>query len=93
MRPSLLDACYPFLSHRMYGHIKGMAESVKKGIDAIEGCEGVIYQVREQTMVRRGSRWGRASQVWLYSEHIDGPLVFLWSPKQVQEPEPQLPLP
>ena len=91
MRPSLLDACYPFLSHRMYGHIKGMAESVKKGIDAIEGCEGVIYQVRE-AMGRRGA-YGAVPVRCGYSEHIDGPLVFLWSPKQVQEPEPQLPLP
>ena len=75
----------------MYGHIKGMAESVKKGIDAIEGCEGVIYQVREQTMGRRGSRWVSASQVWRLRTHrwaFGVPLVV-----QVQEPEPQLPLP
>lgn len=34
-----------FLS--MYGHIKTMAEAVKKAIDSVDGCEGVIYQVRD----------------------------------------------
>ena len=32
---------------RMYGHIKGMAEAIKKGVDSVEGCEGVIFQVPE----------------------------------------------
>ena len=29
----------------MYGHIKTIAETVKKAIDSVDGCEGVIYQV------------------------------------------------
>ena len=31
----------------MYGHIKTMANSIKKGVDNIPGCEGVLYQVPE----------------------------------------------
>lgn len=30
----------------MYGHIAALARSVKKGVDSIEGMEGVLYQVR-----------------------------------------------
>ncbi len=29
----------------MYGHIAAMARAVKKGVDSIEGVEGVLYQV------------------------------------------------
>jgi NAD(P)H dehydrogenase (quinone) len=32
--------------YSMYGHIKTMAESIKTGVDAVEGCEGVIFQAR-----------------------------------------------
>eukprot|EP00567_Pseudictyota_dubia_P014174 CAMPEP_0197438212 /NCGR_PEP_ID=MMETSP1175-20131217/5270_1 /TAXON_ID=1003142 /ORGANISM="Triceratium dubium, Strain CCMP147" /LENGTH=190 /DNA_ID=CAMNT_0042967895 /DNA_START=114 /DNA_END=686 /DNA_ORIENTATION=- len=31
----------------MYGHVKTMAEKVKEGVDSVEGCEGVLYQVAE----------------------------------------------
>lgn len=30
----------------MYGHIAKMAEAVKEGVDSVEGCEGVLFQVR-----------------------------------------------
>jgi len=33
--------------YSMYGHIHQMAQKVKEGVDAIEGCEGVLYQVAE----------------------------------------------
>jgi hypothetical protein len=29
----------------MYGHIAAMARAVKKGIDSVDGVEGVLYQV------------------------------------------------
>lgn len=29
-----------------YGHVCSMAKAVKEGIDAVEGCEAVLYQVR-----------------------------------------------
>jgi len=29
----------------MYGHIAAMACAVKKGVDSVEGVEGVLYQV------------------------------------------------
>lgn len=33
--------------YSMYGHIEGLAKRMKKGVDAIEGVEGVLYQVPE----------------------------------------------
>ena len=33
--------------YSMYGHIKKMADSMKKGVDSVPGCEGVLYQVPE----------------------------------------------
>jgi hypothetical protein len=30
----------------MYGHIAALARAVKKGVDSVEGMEGVLYQVR-----------------------------------------------
>ena len=36
----------PTLIRSMYGHIKAMAETMKKAIDSVDGCEGVIYQAR-----------------------------------------------
>lgn len=33
--------------YSMYGHIAAMARAVKKGIDSVEGVEGVLYQVAE----------------------------------------------
>ena len=32
-----------------YGHIYEMAKKVKEGVDSVEGCEGVLYQVRAST--------------------------------------------
>jgi multimeric flavodoxin WrbA len=29
-----------------YGHIYTMAKAVKEGVDSVEGCEGILYQVR-----------------------------------------------
>lgn len=34
----------------MYGHIAAMARAVKKGIDSVEGVEGVLYQVRGRSL-------------------------------------------
>jgi len=31
----------------MYGHIGSMARKVKEGVNSIDGCEGVLYQVPE----------------------------------------------
>jgi NAD(P)H dehydrogenase (quinone) len=31
----------------MYGHIAKLAQAVKKGVDSVEGMEGVLYQVAE----------------------------------------------
>ncbi len=28
-----------------YGHVYQMAKAVKEGVDSIEGCEGILYQV------------------------------------------------
>lgn len=28
-----------------YGHVYAMAKSVKEGVDKVDGCEGVLYQV------------------------------------------------
>ncbi|KXZ44940.1 hypothetical protein GPECTOR_60g717 [Gonium pectorale] len=33
--------------YSMYGHIKTMAEAVKKGVESVEGVEATIYQVAE----------------------------------------------
>jgi NAD(P)H dehydrogenase (quinone) len=33
--------------YSMYGHIAAMARAVKKGVDSVEGVEGVLYQVAE----------------------------------------------
>lgn len=33
--------------YSMYGHVYKLAQKVKEGIDAIPGCEGVLYQVPE----------------------------------------------
>mmetsp|Transcript_5980 Transcript_5980/g.10627 ORF Transcript_5980/g.10627 Transcript_5980/m.10627 type:complete len:252 (-) Transcript_5980:318-1073(-) len=30
-----------------YGHVKAMADKVKEGVDSVDGCEGVLYQVPE----------------------------------------------
>lgn len=29
----------------MYGHIAAMARAVKKGVDSVDGVEGILYQV------------------------------------------------
>jgi NAD(P)H dehydrogenase (quinone) len=33
--------------YSMYGHIAKLAQAVKKGVDSVEGMEGVLYQVAE----------------------------------------------
>ena len=33
------------LVRSMYGHNARMAEAEKEGVDSVEGCEGIIYQV------------------------------------------------
>lgn len=33
--------------YSMYGHVYKLAQSVKEGVDSVEGCEGVLYQVAE----------------------------------------------
>eukprot|EP00775_Hariotina_reticulata_P002619 gene2619-2920_t len=33
--------------YSMYGHISKLAQAVKKGVDSVEGVEGVLYQVAE----------------------------------------------
>lgn len=32
--------------YSMYGYIHHMAKAVKKGVDSVPGCKGVLYQVR-----------------------------------------------
>lgn len=32
--------------YTMYGHVHKMAQAVKKGIDSVDGCEAVLYQVK-----------------------------------------------
>jgi NAD(P)H dehydrogenase (quinone) len=36
-----------------YGHIAAMARAVKKGVDSVEGAEGVLYQVGVFARLRR----------------------------------------
>ncbi|GMH45356.1 hypothetical protein BSKO_13313 [Bryopsis sp. KO-2023] len=33
--------------YSMYGHIYKMAQAIKEGVDSVEGCEAVLYQVAE----------------------------------------------
>lgn len=33
--------------YSMYGHVESLARSVKKGVDSIDGVEGVLYRVME----------------------------------------------
>ncbi|KAI4298370.1 hypothetical protein L6164_031941 [Bauhinia variegata] len=33
--------------YSMYGHVESLARSVKKGVDSVEGVEGVLYRVPE----------------------------------------------
>jgi NAD(P)H dehydrogenase (quinone) len=33
--------------YSMYGHVKTMAQKIKEGVDKVDGCEGVLYQVPE----------------------------------------------
>lgn len=33
--------------YSMYGHVEGLAQRMKKGVDGIEGAEGVLYRVPE----------------------------------------------
>lgn len=33
--------------YSMYGHVEGLAKKMKKGVDSVEGIEGVIYRVPE----------------------------------------------
>ena len=33
--------------YSMYGHVKTMAQKVKEGVDSVDGCEGILYQVPE----------------------------------------------
>jgi NAD(P)H dehydrogenase (quinone) len=35
-----------------YGHVYSMAKAVKEGVDKVEGCEGVLYQVWSPSPVR-----------------------------------------
>ena len=50
------------ISHRKlarYGHIYKLAQSVKQGIDSVEGAEGILYQVGFQAAVSHsfGHSW------------------------------------
>lgn len=47
-----------------WGHIKTMAGQVKAGVDAVEGCEGVLYQV--------GARSARSSKGQMAGAPIKG---------------------
>jgi len=41
-------ACKIFVVfYSMHGHVYKMAQAVKKGIDSVDGCEGILYQVAE----------------------------------------------
>lgn len=33
--------------YSMYGHVEGLAKSLKKGVDIVDGVEGVLYRVPE----------------------------------------------
>ena len=33
--------------YSMYGHVHKMAEAFKEGVDSVEGCEAVLFQVQE----------------------------------------------
>ena len=33
--------------YSMYGHVESLARSLKKGVDSVEGVEGVLYRVME----------------------------------------------
>lgn len=39
-----------------YGHVYAMANAIKEGIDAVEGCEAVLYQVRRFAWMNTGLR-------------------------------------
>lgn len=47
--------CMSFLSVQnaslicRYGHIYRLAQEQKKGVDSVEGCEGILYQVLHRT--------------------------------------------
>lgn len=33
--------------YSMYGHVEGLAKRMKKGVDAVDGIEGILYRVPE----------------------------------------------
>jgi NAD(P)H dehydrogenase (quinone) len=35
-----------------YGHVYTMAKAVKEGVDKVDGCEGVLYQVTPRSAAR-----------------------------------------
>ena len=36
----------PHPPFRLYGHTYTLAKKIKEGVDAVEGSEGILYQVR-----------------------------------------------
>lgn len=54
----------------MYGHIAAMARAVKKGVDSVEGVEGVLYQVCCVRAVAGITRLlGLHGVTWQYDTH------------------------
>lgn len=47
----------------MYGHIAALARAVKKGVDSVEGMEGVLYQVSN---LAAGAPTAGPVQLWSY---------------------------
>jgi hypothetical protein len=43
-KPAKMVKVY-IIFYTTYGHIYTMAKAVKEGVDSVEGCEGVLYQV------------------------------------------------
>ena len=44
--PRFPPAARPLPPRSLYGHTYTLAKKIKEGVDAVEGAEGILYQVR-----------------------------------------------
>jgi len=47
IQPTTVNLKIFIVYYSMYGHVESLAKRIKKGVDAIEGVEGVLYRVPE----------------------------------------------
>eukprot|EP01025_Chloroclados_australasicus_P015019 TRINITY_DN1712_c1_g1_i1.p2 TRINITY_DN1712_c1_g1~~TRINITY_DN1712_c1_g1_i1.p2 ORF type:complete len:233 (-),score=37.34 TRINITY_DN1712_c1_g1_i1:197-895(-) len=45
--PATMSTKIYIVYYSTWGHVYKMAQSVKEGVDQVEGCEGVLYQIAE----------------------------------------------